>query len=1400
MPRYALIVGIGHYHVLQNLSKPEGDAQTVHDLLKQQGDFDHIHLLNHSTVPDGVTFEVLNDALVTLLEKRADRSEVLIYFTGHGFMAGETADDREGYLATGDCQVEMDGDAILSQRRGLSFKRLNKLVGRSKASSLVMLLDCCHGGYFIEDGLVKAGLDAFRDRNYCLIAACRGFEQAYAEHQDSHSLFTTALVQGLQAEPDRGEITALRLFQGIKTGLKGVGQEPILLHSGQDVMVLRLAQQRLAPTVSERCPYQGLNAFTPETRAFFFGREAEVGRVVRRLEQANFVPVIGPSGSGKSSVVRAGVVLWVQAVGGLVLGPMKPGPEPLAELKRCFLPVFDKFTIGSVYRALERRAVADVVALLPPGERYVLVVDQFEEVFTVCTNQEQRQEFIHLLTQLGQQPGMAFQVVTTMRSDFVTAWLGSNPLIRVIQDNAVWLGPLEPEGLRDAIVCPAQKQGYDLEPGLLEVMQRDVAQETHCLPLLEFALTELWQQRDQGRRQLTLAAYTAMGGLRGALRQRADALYDQALNTELEQAWCRQLCLELVYISLDGNDTRCRCDRGALLGKGATVKEREVIERVLEVLIEGRLLVAHGETVDLAHEALMGAWPLFEQWRQQDRDRLRLIQRLKDAYQEWQQRQRSEAYLVQGGLLAELRERWAILKQDKLAAELMDFFRLSDDQERENVAVLERALAETQLRDECTRINSLPGNNPLERTLRAIQAVGLSLKGFQNQVLAPAQDALHRAWTHPCECLRLQGHNGWVNAVAFSPHGDRMVSGGADGTLRLWDLTGRQIGDSFQGHGDWVLAVTFSPQGDAIVSGGADGTLRLWDLAGRQLSDPFQGHGAGIRAVAFSPQGDAIVSGGADGTLRLWDLTGRQIGKPFRHGDWVRAVAFSPQGDRIVSGGKDGTLRLWDLGGWQIGDPFQGHGDWVLAVAFSPQGDRIASGGGDNTLRLWDLGGRQLGDPFQGHGAGVRAVAFSPQGDRILSGGRDGTLRLWDLRGRQIGSAFQGHGDLVNAVAFNPQGDRIVSGGDDGTLRLWDLAGRQLSDPFQGHGDLVNAVAFSPQGDRIVSGGDDGTLRLWDLAGRQLGDPFQGHGDWVLAVAFSPQGDRIVSGGDDGTLRLWDLAGRQLGDPFQGHGDWVLAVAFSPQGDRIVSGGKGGTLRLWDLGGRQLGDPFQSHGDFVFAVAFSPQGDRIVSGGDDGTLRLWDLGGRQIGDSFQGHGDWVLAVAFSPQGDRIVSGGNDDTLRLWDLTGRQIGDPFQGHGNWVGAVAFNPQGDAIISGGHDGTLRLWDLGGRQIGDPFQGHGAGVNAVAFSPQGDAIVSGGKDGTLRLWPGGTWRDWLYCCGQRLLRHPALTQPSSDLERGVLAFLQEQVWTEGDLAQYYQAQSNGLGKRGNGTGTEA
>jgi len=619
----------------------------------------------------------------------------------------------------------------------------------------------------------------------------------------------------------------------------------------------------------------------------------------------------------------------------------------------------------------------------------------------------------------------------------------------------------------------------------------------------------------------------------------------------------------------------------------------------------------------------------------------------------------------------------------------------------------------------------------------------------------------------------LTGHSGTVNAVAVAAQPDGtpvIISGGADGTVRVWRLAdGTPVGEQLPGHSGGVAtaAVGELPDGTpVIVSGGADGTVRVWRLAdGTPVGEPLRGHTGSVRPPPI------FTAPGSHSAPR------RPAPAPRNQTDVVKAVAVGtlPDGTPvIVSGGDDGTVRVWRLAdGTPVGEPLRGYDGTVMAVAVGAlrDGTPVIASGHHGTVRVWRLAdGTPVGEPLRGHDGTVMAVAVgaSPDGTPvIISGGVDGTVRVWRLAdGTPVGEPLRGHDGTVMAVAVGASPDGtpvIVSGGADGTVRAWRLAdGTPVGEPLTGHSFAVSAVAAGalPDGTPvIISGSFDGTVRVWRLAdGTPVSEPLTGHDDTVMAVAVgaSPDGTPvIVSGSFDGTVRVWRLAdGTPVAEPLTGHNGWVNAVAVAARPDGtpvIISGGADGTVRVWRLAdGAPVGEPLTGHSFGVSAVAAGALPDGIpviISGGGgniyaaDGTVRVWRLAdGAPVGEPLSSHSGWVNAVAAGalPDGTPvIISGGSDEMVRLWP-NGWPVGDPLHCHTAPVNAVAVGALPDGtpvIISGGEDAMVRVWRLAdGTPVGEPLTGHDGDVLAVAVGALPDGtpvIVSGGADGTVRVW---------------------------------------------------------------------
>ena len=578
----------------------------------------------------------------------------------------------------------------------------------------------------------------------------------------------------------------------------------------------------------------------------------------------------------------------------------------------------------------------------------------------------------------------------------------------------------------------------------------------------------------------------------------------------------------------------------------------------------------------------------------------------------------------------------------------------------------------------------------------------------------------------------LRGHLDPVRSVAFSPDGQRIVTGSDDTTAKVWEAaSGREL-LTLKGHTGWVKSVAFSPDGQRILTGGGDQTAKVWEAAsGRELLT-LKGHDGGINSVAFSPDGERILTGGDDGTAKVWEAAGgRQLLTLRGHGGPIWSVAFSPDGRRIVTASDDGTAKLWEAVSGRELITLKGHSAPVSSVAFSPDGRRIVTGSWDMTAKVWDAASGRALLTLKGSDARINAVAFSPNGREILTGSDDWAAKVWAAAGDREPLTLKGHDARINAVAFSADGRRIVTGSDDATVKLWDAAGDRELLTLKGHASWIRSVAFSQDGQRIVTGDGDGTVKVWEAAtGREL-LTFKGHDAWIWSVGFSPDGQRIVTGSGDQTARVWEAAsGREL-LTLKGHSAPVWSVAFAPDGRRILTAGVDATARVWEAAdGREL-LTLKGHTASIWSVAFSPDGRRILTGSGDQTAKVWEAAsGREL-LTLKGHTSWIRSVAFSPDGQRILTGSDDGTAKLWEAAGGRQLLTLRGHGAAIWSVAFSPDGRRMVTASDDTTAKLWEAAsGREL-LTFKGHSAPVRSVAFGSDGRRIVTGSEDATAKVW---------------------------------------------------------------------
>ena len=1125
-------------------------------------------------------------------------------------------------------------------------------------------------------------------------------------------------------------------------------------------------------------PYLGLVPFEERDAQLFYGRDELTDQLVRRLagrlRDAGILLVAGESGSGKSSLLRAGLMPRLAAG---ALGPgserwprrvIRPTASPLRELAMHLAEMAGADPV-SVYGSLSaapdeapmlagqaaRTAAgrgadpgpggpAGAAAAAPP--RLVLVVDQFEEVFIAGEDSEidllERKAFItalHAAATIPAGPGRLppALVVTAVRADYLGRLIAYPPLKAALDAGPFTVGPMSEAELRLAVTGPAAEAGLVVEPAVVEAVIAELRDESGgglgsgVLPLMSQAMAATWERREGN--ELTVRGYRRAGGVADAVNRGAQAAYDAL--TPSQQDAARLVFTQLTVITPDGRLARRRCRRADLSSPGTPMAAD--VDAVIGVFSARRLLVLGEDSVEIAHDALLQAWKQLRDWLGDDQlDRALYGQVVTDAAA-WEGYGRDPAYLYQPGRLATIdaaaaRWRGAAARYLPLPAAGEAF-----------LGAAHRA-ARRAARRRRGVIASL-----LALAVIAICAAGIAVRGAANA----SRQAANASRQHAIALSRQLADES-LAADSTSPLTARRLAVAAwrvfptsQAGLVLASLLIEQQQDGilpgdpatyFGPANPGVQQTAFSPDGKLLASAYGDGYVRLWNPAtGQAVGAPLPvdtGSGGGAYGVAFSPDGKVLATADAEGNVQLWNPATQQASGaplPADPGGGVVSMTFSPDGKLLATADIDGYLRLWDPATHRaVGARVRastspegtgrGGGPSLNGVAFSPDGKLLAAVDTAGYVRLWDPATRQaVGPPFPAASSGLYGVAFSPDGKLLATADTAGYVRLWDPATQHavgapvLASATGG----LNGVTFSPDGKLLATAGGDGNVRLWNPATRRNpAGPLPPVTDGVNGVAFSPDGKLLATAGGDGNVRLWDPASRQSAGVLPaeaGPGSRVNGVAFSPDGKLLASANGDTTIGLWNPVTGQASGGFSGRN----AVAFSPNGTLLAAADTDGRVRTWDLATRQAvgaplpGDP----GGSVLGVAFSPDSTLLATAGTDGRIRLWDLATRRaVGAPLPGDpGGSVLGVAFSPDGKLLASADGDGTVRLWNPgSGQAVGAPFPAvTRGGVNGVAFSPDGKLLAAAYSDGNARLWDLASRQaVGVPLPA-GAGPGSVS-----------------------------------------------------------------------------------------
>ena len=1152
------------------------------------------------------------------------------------------------------------------------------------------------------------------------------------------------------------------------------------------------------PAVDLYNPYKGLQAFQEADVDDFFGRNALIDRLLKHLQapppnsggargasssKGRFLALVGPSGSGKSSAVKAGLIPALRS--GAVPGSdkwfiteMVPGSHPLEELEMALWPVAvdaPPSLVEPMQRDL-RGMLRTIRRILPEvddeqGPQLLLVIDQFEELFTLVEDEERRNFFLDSLLAAVSAPRSPLRVVITLRADFYDRPLQLQALGGLLKESTEIVLPMTPEELTWAVREPGRRVGVGLEEGLAEVIVADVADQPGSLPLMQYALTELFERR-QGY-QMTREAYQEIGGVMGALGRRAEKIYRDLNDDEREAA--RQLFLRLVTLGEGVEDTRHRVLRSELEAVQASgysenpeAWTREV-SAVVDVFGGARLLtfdhdpVTRGATVEVAHEALLREWIRLRSWLDESRDDIRSQQRLARAAGEWLTAGKDESYLLVGARLAQL-EGWSAASGIALTQSESDFLQASiaarqvrlEDEEarRQQELVTAQKLAETERKRAEEQTGATQRLRRRAYVLAGVLAIAAILALLAvvngNRATQNADDARENlALAVSREAEAVANANLAATQEALAQQNANLAA-----TREVEAQDSAQLAATRQVEAETEALARATAEAEARANAAEAQNVAL--VAGSQAAlannDTDTALALAWQAVALNPdsalaQAQFSEVAYAPGTVRI--LSGNEA--------IVNRVYVSPDGQTVFGVGTDGAVILWDMETGQIRWREQAFTSEELEKAeeeikvegngggFSPDGQVVAATF-DDRIMFWEAANGRLIRQIDSTALDQK-IAFSPTGDQFVTIGKEDESRLvfWDFASGEAIREFD-RGSNIEDFTYTADGSAILLASQVGELTLLDAqTGGVIYEVYEDLGTSAGplfSVDISPDGTRVIGNFSNVGVLIWDLATGELLHDFRYEGG-ILAAAFHPQDGTVLTSGQG--IKTIDPQTGEVLRANTSQSSAIFHLAITPDGRRAVTTALDGTVRLWDLEDGQVVRQYPAPKALLFEVALSPNGQTLLVGSTDGTATLWDV---ETGEEIRRLVDDqpIMAVAFSPDGRQALTGAGyrlaqkveSGHIILWDVeTGQEI-RRFEGHPYAVFDVDFSPDGRLAASAGNGAIAILWDVETgqeiRRFEDYWENYIYPDNSywgVEFSPDGQQLFASHSSGPVIGW---------------------------------------------------------------------